>query len=68
MGSYVCKSLTRKLSKKKQKTISAVNNTVNKLILDRGSCEKSNKKVRFPDPIFITSGIYVYYNNVILVY
>ena len=34
-----------------------MNNTVNKLILDRGSCEKLHKKLRFADPVFITSGI-----------
>ena len=34
-------------------------NTVNKLILDRRSCERLDKKFRFtPDPVFITSGIY----------
>ena len=37
----------------------AVNNTVNKLILDRGGCEKLHKKLRFADPVFITSGIYL---------
>ena len=36
-----------------------MNNTVNKLILDRGSCEKLHKKLRFADPVFITSGIYL---------
>ena len=35
-----------------------MNNTVNMLILDRGSCEKLHKKFRFADPVFITSGIY----------
>ena len=34
-----------------------MNNTVNKLILERGSCEKLHKKLRFADPVFITSGI-----------
>ena len=39
---------------------SAVNNTVNKLVLGRRSCEKLHKKFRFtPDPVFITSGIYI---------
>ena len=33
--------------------------TVNKLILDRRSCKKLDKKFRFtPDPVFITSSIY----------
>ena len=40
-----------------------MNNTVNKLILDRGSCEKLHKKLRFADPVFITSGIYYYSEN-----
>ena len=35
-----------------------MNNTVHKLILDRGSCEKLHKKFRFADPVFIASGIY----------
>ena len=46
------KSLTRKQAKKKKEKkepTSALNNTVNKLILDRGSCEK----FRFADPVFI---------------
>ena len=34
----------------------AVNNTVNKLILERGGCEKLHKKLRFADPVFVTSG------------
>ena len=37
-----------------------MNNAVNKLILDRESCEKLQKKLRFADPVFITSGIYIY--------
>ena len=36
---------------------SALNNTVNKLILDRRCCEKLHKKLTFADPVFITSGI-----------
>ena len=36
---------------------SAVNNTVNKLILYRRSCEKLRKKLRLADPVFIASGI-----------
>ena len=35
----------------------AVNNAVNKLILDSGSCENLHKKLRFADPVFITPGI-----------
>ena len=35
-----------------------MNNTENKLILDRESWEKLHKKLRFADPVFITSGIY----------
>ena len=35
-----------------------MNNTVNKVILDRRSCEKLHKKLRFADPVFITSGVY----------
>ena len=34
-----------------------MNNTAHKLILDRGSCEKLHKKLRFADPVFITPGI-----------
>ena len=34
-----------------------MNNTVNKLMLDRRSCKKLHKKVRFGSPVFITSGI-----------
>ena len=34
-----------------------MNNTVDKLILDRRSCKKLHKKVRFGSPVFITSGI-----------
>ena len=46
-----------------------MNNTVNKLISDRGSCEKLHKKLRFADPVFITSGISIstismYYNMI----
>ena len=37
-----------------------MNNTVNKVILDRGSCEKLHKKFRFADPVFITSGINIF--------
>ena len=33
-----------KTNKDKNKTTSAVDNTVNKLVLDRGSCEKLHKK------------------------
>ena len=33
---------------------------MNKLILDRGSCENLHKKFRFADPVFITSGIYIF--------
>ena len=44
---------------KKSRHASAVNNIVNKLILDRGSCEKLHKKFRFADPVFITSGIHI---------
>ena len=36
-----------------------MNNTVNKLILDTGSCEKLHKKLRFADPVFITPRIYL---------
>ena len=36
-----------------------MNNTVNKLILNRGSCEKFHKKLRFADPVFITPGIHI---------
>ena len=46
-------------NEKKKNTTSAVNNTVNKLILDRGSCEKLHKKFRFADLVFITSGIFI---------
>ena len=38
-------------------------NTVNKLILDRGSCKKLHKKLRFADLVFITSGIYEFQCN-----
>ena len=41
---------------KQKKLTAAVNNTVNKLILDRESCEKLHKKLRFADPVFIISG------------
>ena len=35
-----------------------MNNTVNKQILDKRSCEQLDKKFRFtPDPVFMTSGI-----------
>ena len=37
-----------------------MNNTVNKLILDRRSCKKLRKKVRFGSPVFITSGILIF--------
>ena len=37
--------------KKETKPTSAANYAVNKLILDRGSCEKLQKKFRFPDPV-----------------
>ena len=37
----------------------AMNNTVNKLILDRRSCEKVHKMLGLPNPVFITSGIYI---------
>ena len=48
----------QKAAKKIKKTPkSFVNNTVNKLILDRRSCKKLHKKVRFGSPVFITSGI-----------
>ena len=40
-----------------------MNNTVNKLILDRESYEKLPKKLRFADPVFITSGIYILRDN-----
>ena len=54
------KFLNRKQAKKrKRKPTSAVNNTVNKLITDRESCDKLYKKFRFADPVFTTSGIYV---------
>ena len=46
--------------KKKKKTKSAVTNAVNKLILERRSCEKVTQKVRFGSPVFITSGIHVF--------
>ena len=36
-----------------------MNNTVNRLKLDRGSCENLHKKLRFADPVFITPGIYM---------
>ena len=50
-----------KSESKLKKPTSAVNNTVNKLILDRESCEKLHKKFRFtPDPVFITSGIFIF--------
>ena len=45
--------------KKRKKPTSTVNNTVNKLILDRGSCEKLHKKLKFADLVFITPGIFV---------
>ena len=35
-------------NKTKQNPTSAVNNTVNKLTLDRGSCEKLHKKLSLP--------------------
>ena len=43
--------------KKRKKPTQAVNNTVNKLILDRESCEKLHKKLRFA--VFITPGIFI---------
>ena len=53
-------------SENKQKIpTSAVNNNVNKLILDRVSREKLNKKLRFADPAFKTSGIYTKDHNLI---
>ena len=36
-----------------------MNNTVSKLILDRGSNEQLHKKFRLADPVLITSGIYL---------
>ena len=42
-----------------------MNNTVNKLILDRGSCEKLHKKFRLADPVFITSGLSISSKSVI---
>ena len=41
-----------------------MNNTVNKLILDRESCEKLHKKLRFADPVIITSDIQIAYNDI----
>ena len=58
-GWFLRKSLTRKQQKKK-KPKSAVNSTENKLILDRRSCKKLHKRVRFGSPVFITSGIYIF--------
>ena len=40
-----------------------MNNTVNKLILDRESCEKLHKKLRFADPVFITPGFEAQYSE-----
>ena len=34
-----------------------MNNTVNKIILDRGSCKTLHKKLRFANPVFIIVGI-----------
>ena len=43
-----------------QVVTSAVNNRVNKLILDRRSCEKLRIGFRFtPNPVFITPGIFI---------
>ena len=39
---------TQKQNKTKQNPTLAVNNTVNKLTLDRGSCEKLHKKLSLP--------------------
>ena len=44
---------------KKRKPKSALKNKVHKLILDRRSCEKLHKKLGLPNPVFITSGIYI---------
>ena len=54
-----CKTERKTKTKKEtKKPTSTVDNTAKKLILDRGSCGKSHKKLTFADPVFITSGIY----------
>ena len=41
------KQNNKKKKKKKKKQTSAVNNSVKKIILDKGSCEKLDKKFKF---------------------
>ena len=57
ISTQIPKQKAAKKLKKNKKPKSAVNNTVNKLILDRRSCKKVHKKVRFGSPVFITSSI-----------
>ena len=58
---------TQSAKQKAEKNLkSAVNNTVNKLILDRRSCEKVHKKLGLPNPVFVTSGIYIYMTILLL--
>ena len=62
MSSSTCKSIpNQKASKRKKKKKTPVNNTVSRLILDKGSCEKLHKKFGFAEPFFITSSIILFY-------
>ena len=51
-----CTSTQIPKQKTRKELTSAVNNTVNKLILHMGSCVKLHKKLSFADPVFITPG------------
>lgn len=59
MGETLSTSTSTELlnQKARKKILASVNNTANKLILDKRSCKKVTQKVNVCDPVYITSGI-----------